>query len=478
MTGYKKFTTLRQPALHHDFGSNHHFSSDKGLIGQFLTCMLGFVAVLLLATPAQAHSAPTPYGPTNPFASEGLIPDNLLCGEGYRIVDTDLCTHGSDDLMPSRGRPIDDDVLVNQPLMPKAILCDGDGRSGKRVQVMYVRTEDRADRYAQSLATIRMEAMATDKIFNVSAQETGGYRHIRFVTDARCHIDVLNIVIPPAMNASFRATILALKAQGYDRPDRKYLMFVDADVYCGMATVVNDTKPSADNLTNLVTGYARMDSRCWQSDSIAHELVHVLGGVQFSAPHATGGWHCVDQFDLMCYSDEPYYPVMQHICPANQANRLDCGHDDYYHTDPQPDSYLATHWNVANSEYLSPLEALEVVEPIVNLFARTGDPGVMTPSTITITAQISNSESILAKVEFYDGPTLLEVDTTSPYLYTWQGVTSGTHMITAKAYDDMGEFATSSILTLIVPKAPSPDFNNSEDKKPLVSQLYLPLILQ
>jgi hypothetical protein len=81
--------------------------------------------------------------------------------------------------------------------------------------------------------------------------------------------------------------------------------------------------------------------------------MHNLGGVQLSAPNSSGGWHCTDEYDRMCYSDEPNYPAMNYYCSDSSLNRLfDCNDDDYYNTDPAGGSYLDTHWNAANSQYL------------------------------------------------------------------------------------------------------------------------------
>jgi hypothetical protein len=87
---------------------------------------------------------------------------------------------------------------------------------------------------------------------------------------------------------------------------------------------------------------------------MAHELSHTLGAVQYSAPHTSGGAHCIDEWDVMCYSDSPYYPHMQYLCQDSaQEFRLDCRDDDYFAAQPAAGSYLSRHWNMANSPYLT-----------------------------------------------------------------------------------------------------------------------------
>ncbi|MFE3766580.1 RICIN domain-containing protein [Streptomyces sp. NPDC059104] len=234
----------------------------------------------------------------------------------------------------------------------QTVQCDGDGTSGNRVQVVYAHGPGR-DRYAEYLASFRKWAADADLIYAASAKETGGIRHIRYVTAADCTPSVISIELPDSALAEFSATNAALAGKGLDRRDRKYMIFADTQIYCGIGTFNGDERPGQNNLSNFGPSYGRTDSGCWGGHTAAHELGHNLGAVNNSAPNTSRGAHCTDEFDVMCYSDTPYYPQMRNVC-TNQAseNILDCNHDDYFHTSPKPGSYLATHWNIADNQFL------------------------------------------------------------------------------------------------------------------------------
>jgi hypothetical protein len=232
------------------------------------------------------------------------------------------------------------------------VACAGDGTAGNRVQVMYVHEAGTPSRFSRYLASFQEWAAGVDEIVDASAGRTGGSRHVRYVTTAECAVDVREVQLHTNALATFNATIAALKALGFARTDRKYMIFADANVYCGIGTYVRDDSPGARNRNDRGPAYGRSDAGCWSAQVPAHELIHNLGGVQHTAPHASRAGHCVDDHDLMCYEDTDDTAV-DVVCGARAGElRLDCGGDDYFNTTPESGSYLDRHWNVADSSFL------------------------------------------------------------------------------------------------------------------------------
>ncbi len=145
-----------------------------------------------------------------------------------------------------------------------------------------------------------------DRIFQASAAETSGARAVRFVHDASCQPIVRAVKVSPAGAGNFDASITELKNQGYNRADRIYLAFVDTASagICGIGTIWNDDRARGSiNWNNAGPSYARVDAGCWSGQVAAHEVMHNLGGVQLSAPNASAAFHCIDEYDVMCYRD-------------------------------------------------------------------------------------------------------------------------------------------------------------------------------
>ena len=326
------------------------------------------------AAPAALDSPAVGHLPENDHA-KGLVFDGLRpgaqngpCDGAYEIPlanGTVLCTPGPEAGPPGldvrADRSVADlaqataaaDATEGTAETGSGVPCIGDGVSGNRVQAIYAVAADRVDRYADIAPLIAGWAGGVDHVFSHSAAQVGGERHVRFVTDANCGLDVAHVVVSPIGDDNIMNTINELSAAGYNRPDRKYLIWMDASTYCGIAQIFRDDRPGQDNLSNVRSGYARVDQNCWGGtySAEAHELVHSLGGVQPSVPHASANFHCTDEEDRMCYKDGVDV-VLTFDCPPEQGHYLDCNHDDYYHPNPPAGSYLESHWNVADSSFL------------------------------------------------------------------------------------------------------------------------------
>ncbi len=288
---------------------------------------------------------------------------------------------------------------LSQHVLPS---CSGvaDGNTGDRVQVAYVTQVGGTDRYASVVAALQSYVADVDDVMAVSSQETDGGRRVRWVVDSQCVPTIAHVVLPAGSlglasdsDGGFTATINAMEAKGYNASNRKYLMFVEANNLCGIAQVY-PTSAKASNFNNgFAPMFARVDNACWTSTyhSVAsHELMHTLGSVMSDSLHPSAAGHCTDDYDVMCYQDGGGV-VMSYPCPAWHEQLYDCNHDDYFSTDPAAGSYLATHWNTADSAFLDTVPALDAT-PTLTLDA----PATLRPgrsATVSVTGAAPGGSS-------------------------------------------------------------------------------------
>ena len=98
----------------------------------------------------------------------------------------------------------------------------------------------------------------------------------------------------------------------------------------------------------------------------------------------------------------------------------------------------------------------DVTAPTVSLTAPANNATIT--GTVGVTATASDNTAV-ARVELYDGATLLATVATSPYTTTWNTATAtpGAHTLTARAYDTVGNVTDSAPINVTVTTGPPPD---------------------
>ena len=90
------------------------------------------------------------------------------------------------------------------------------------------------------------------------------------------------------------------------------------------------------------------------------------------------------------------------------------------------------------------------VAPTVALTAPANNASVAAGTAIALNATAADSDGVVARVEFYDGATLLGSDNAAPYTFTWANAAVGAHTLTARAFDNAGAATRSAAVTLTV----------------------------
>ncbi|WP_407352459.1 glycosyl hydrolase family 18 protein [Luteimonas sp. R10] len=91
--------------------------------------------------------------------------------------------------------------------------------------------------------------------------------------------------------------------------------------------------------------------------------------------------------------------------------------------------------------------------PSVALTAPTNGASFVAGGTISLSADASDGDGTVARVEFFNGQASLGVDTGAPYGVSWTNVPAGQHTLTAVATDDDGAGTASSPVSITVSAA-------------------------
>ncbi len=275
------------------------------------------------------------------------------------------------------------------------------------IKLIYAYPSDRANRFAAFAPVLQGNVAELGRFV---AQQAAGAKTIRFDLGTSCgpdYADIRLVALPRAtasyMDGSGSPSLAKLSADlapvlQDESPGaaRNYMVYADglrgaggvlgtAEAYLGPAAEVpGPENPHNDGgLFGVIWGSASFtpspSGGTVEPDGMLHELMHTLGAVQDSAPHSSQAGHCFDEWDVLCYDDGGPTSGLTFPCahlPFAIDEALDCGQDDYFNPAPALGSYLATHWNTANSAFIG-----TCIELAVSCGDAAPTPGTPPPST-------------------------------------------------------------------------------------------------
>lgn len=248
---------------------------------------------------------------------------------------------------------------------PAAPHCVTDA-SEPHIVLAYARPFDAADAYSSASAMLRTMIPEANGYVRAAGEKFGWQTDLRVLCEVGSSTPVvLNLILPTSVSQHTTKTVafdiitspqvapaakVLAQYEGNPRPGLGgESVWPDPSNINNLREHISDDRPGPENANNR-GGSVSMVYGSGSTGPYLHEMLHGMGAVQYTSPHADGTGHCWDR-DVLCNAQPPAgTPPPTTTCGAV----VDCHNDDYYHPEPPADNYLATHWNVGgpNNAYI------------------------------------------------------------------------------------------------------------------------------
>lgn len=313
--------------------------------------------------------------------------EGMLTIKGVRINGKELCTHGADETPTSLDNEKDVKGIFSVTSL-SSFQCSGTGDDGYRIQPIFLYNPAVSLGSVDVPSKIKSALLTADSIYYSNSLAKGGYRRLRFVTDAACNLKVITLQITdPTINSDINLLLAAMAQNGYTQSDRIYVGFTN-NPQSGTNAGLGTRYINAPNSNPVGPTYSVIYN--WSGAVAAHELGHNLGAVLPNSPFSDGIGHSVDYYDLMNATLGVVPPGVTIQCPdgrnaTNQQVLVDCNNNDYFNLSPDPVSFIGTNWNIAFTPFF--------YQGSTNVAVPTPTPTLVPPPSAGVTCTITTDNT-------------------------------------------------------------------------------------
>ncbi len=304
-----------------------------------------------------AHSESTPAAErchrADEFAPKAGLGDRVCAlGDGQFKVRTphgDQVTHFDAPLARDRGVR---DAVSSSAITAMAARSHHCATDSYRIQLVYLIPAGAPDASATMVPLIRQHFLQSNAMVSNRAAEYGGDLSLRVACDSSGQ-PAVRVLRSSHNNSAIGAIDQEVARQGQRVTGQDNVVYWgDGGCGGGVAYGSGDARPGAENAVNNAPGIAVVYGRC-PFTYMLHEQGHSMGAVLPNTPNSSGGGHCNDDADVMCYKDGGPRSgnYRSNVCPSPNGNLdyyWDCNVNDYFHPNPPAGSFLATNWNLAS----------------------------------------------------------------------------------------------------------------------------------